>query len=163
MNRIETTGTLIPLFLLAKDCGALAVPLNGSINGRETTFPNEATFSCDEGFILNGSTARRCQASGTWSGVETSCHGEIARSQDNTTEHNYNPFTYFLFSLEKVESTSKRKTAGDWTNANVWQCGVGKGNSLFFSRFSAFLAPSHDCKKKPAVNKIYWIVSSFFN
>ena len=63
-------------FLTAKDCGTLAVPLNGSIDVRETTFPNEATFSCDEGFILNGSTVRRCQADATWSGTETSCQGE---------------------------------------------------------------------------------------
>ncbi|KAL9989269.1 hypothetical protein ACROYT_G003802 [Oculina patagonica] len=72
----QTNGTWSKTssFCQAKDCGALAVPLNGSINGRETTFPNEATFSCDEGFILNGSTVRRCQANGTWSGVETSCH-----------------------------------------------------------------------------------------
>lgn len=71
-------------FLTAKDCGTLAVPLNGSINGRETTFPNEATFNCDEGFILNGSTVRRCQSDGTWSGIHTSCHGEIitCSSQD---------------------------------------------------------------------------------
>lgn len=71
-------------FLTAKDCGTLAVPLDGSINGRETTFPNEATFNCDEGFILNGSTFRRCQSDGTWSGIHTSCHGEIitCSSQD---------------------------------------------------------------------------------
>lgn len=65
------------LFRTAKDCGTLAVPMNGSITGRETTFPNEVTFSCDEGFLLNGSTVRRCQADGSWSGTETSCEGEI--------------------------------------------------------------------------------------
>lgn len=65
------------LLLTAKDCGNLTVPQNGSLSGRETIFPNEATFSCDEGFILNGSTVRRCQSDGTWSGIRTSCHGEI--------------------------------------------------------------------------------------
>ncbi|XP_020615812.1 CUB and sushi domain-containing protein 3-like isoform X2 [Orbicella faveolata] len=70
-NGIWSTTTS---FCEAKDCGTLAVPVNGSINGRETTFPNEAIFSCDEGFILNGSTVRRCQSDGTWSGIRTSCH-----------------------------------------------------------------------------------------
>jgi len=67
------------LFLfIAKDCGPLAVPLNGSLTGNETTFPNEASFSCDNGFILNGSRTRRCQADGSWSGIQATCQGKIA-------------------------------------------------------------------------------------
>lgn len=78
--RISVLIRIMPLHfpLTAKDCGALAVPLNGSITIRETTFPNEASFSCDEGFLLNGSTVRRCQADGSWSGIATSCEGKIA-------------------------------------------------------------------------------------
>lgn len=65
----------VTTYSIAKDCGALAVPLNGSTTGRKTTFPNTVTFSCHEGFLLNGSTVRRCQADGSWSGTETSCEG----------------------------------------------------------------------------------------
>ena len=64
-------------FSAAKDCGILSVPLNGSLSGNETTFPNKITFSCDEGFILNGSSVRRCLSDGSWSGIQTSCKGEL--------------------------------------------------------------------------------------
>ncbi|XP_067016811.1 sushi, von Willebrand factor type A, EGF and pentraxin domain-containing protein 1-like isoform X5 [Acropora muricata] len=58
---------------IAKDCGPLSLPLNGSMTGNETTFPNEVSFSCDEGFVLHGSTVRWCQAEGSWSGNQTEC------------------------------------------------------------------------------------------
>ena len=65
-------------FSTAKDCGMLSVPMNGSLTGVETTFPNAVTFSCDEGFILNGSSVRRCLSDGSWSGFQTTCEGELA-------------------------------------------------------------------------------------
>ena len=66
-----------PFFsFIAKNCGPLAIPLNGSLTGNETTFPNEVSFSCDKGFILNGSTVRRCQADSAWSGILTTCKGK---------------------------------------------------------------------------------------
>lgn len=67
----------------AKDCGPLTAPLNGSIAGRETTFPNKVTLSCDEGFLLNGSNVWRCEADGNWSGIETSCKGKIEKKNNN--------------------------------------------------------------------------------
>lgn len=50
-------------------------PKNGSMFGGQTTFPNEVTFSCDEGFIMRGPEKRKCQADGTWSTNVTSCEG----------------------------------------------------------------------------------------
>ena len=60
---------------LAVDCGDLSAPLNGSLQGSLTTFPNVVTFSCDEGFIREGSASRMCQANGSWSGMNTFCRG----------------------------------------------------------------------------------------
>lgn len=60
---------------LAKDCGSLAVPLNGSVIGLDTTFPNEIAFRCDDGFNMAGSRIRKCLSTGIWSGNQTSCTG----------------------------------------------------------------------------------------
>ena len=61
--------------ILAKDCGPLLTPKNGSMSGGQTTFPNGVKFSCNQGFIMKGPEKRRCQADGTWSGNITSCEG----------------------------------------------------------------------------------------
>ena len=63
--------------VLARDCGKLPVPTNGSIIGKRTTYPNRLSFSCDEGFDLIGSIARRCEAGGNWSGQQPTCKGNI--------------------------------------------------------------------------------------
>ena len=63
---------------LAVDCGRLSAPLNGSLQGSATTFPNMLEFSCDAGFILGGSAVRKCQANATWSGNAAICRGIIS-------------------------------------------------------------------------------------
>ena len=61
--------------IAAKDCGPLDVPQNSSVFGRLTTFPNEVSIRCDEGFIMTGPAKRKCQADGAWSGNVTLCTG----------------------------------------------------------------------------------------
>ena len=68
--------SLINSPLVAKDCGKLPFPMNGSVFGSQTTFPNKLQFSCDNGFDLIGSTVRRCEADGMWSGQQTACQGK---------------------------------------------------------------------------------------
>ncbi|EDO36504.1 predicted protein, partial [Nematostella vectensis] len=60
----------------AVDCGPLATPVNGSLAGDATTFPNIIRFTCDEGFDLLGSSARKCMPSRKWNGTLTSCKGK---------------------------------------------------------------------------------------
>ena len=62
---------------LAVNCGGLSSPMNGSISGNRTVYPNIVTFSCDLGFILRGSSVRKCQSNGTWGGYKTVCKGII--------------------------------------------------------------------------------------
>ena len=66
-------------FHAARNCGVLDIPVNGSITGSKTTFPSKLHFSCDDGFILRGSTTRQCLTDGTWSGNDTSCEGKVSR------------------------------------------------------------------------------------
>lgn len=68
------------LLVLAKDCGPIESPSNGSSFGNLTVYPHEVSFACDEGFILNGSSIRRCTAEGTWSGTPALCEGIKSRA-----------------------------------------------------------------------------------
>ena len=63
--------------VLAKDCGNLSAPLNGSVIGNKTTYPNELGYKCDSGFDLHGSATRKCEADGKWSGEEAKCQGKV--------------------------------------------------------------------------------------
>ena len=74
----------IIITFLAVNCGGVYSPMNGSISGNLTVYPNIVTFSCDPGYILRGSSVRKCQSNGTWDGNETVCEGtmrKVARGQ----------------------------------------------------------------------------------
>ena len=68
---------LFVLFYVAKDCGALLTPVNGSLTGNETTYPNSISFSCHLGFELIGSVLRTCEATGRWNGKQPHCKGNL--------------------------------------------------------------------------------------
>jgi CUB/sushi domain-containing protein len=75
MELMRDAGSKVIHSLIAVDCGPLAVPQNGSRHGSLTEFPNMMRFSCDEGFLLRGSSYRVCQANRTWDGTLTRCEG----------------------------------------------------------------------------------------
>ena len=66
-------------FTTPADCGSLPNPLDGQVSLTDTTEGSVATYSCLEGFILQGtdSESRMCQSDGTWSGVEPYCEETI--------------------------------------------------------------------------------------
>lgn len=68
-------SSVLNVIYLAVDCGTLSAPLNGSVQGSVTTFPNVLQLGCDRGFTLEGSNVRKCQANATWSGRTTFCKG----------------------------------------------------------------------------------------
>lgn len=64
-------------FCIAKDCGPIQAPRNGTKHGSQTTYLNKILFTCDNGFNLIGSNERQCTSDGVWSGAETLCEGEM--------------------------------------------------------------------------------------
>lgn len=56
------------------DCGPLSNPDNGVVQvPTGTTFGSVATYSCADGFTVQGTATRSCQASGLWNGSPATC------------------------------------------------------------------------------------------
>ena len=54
-------------------CGRLENPEFGSVRLTGTTVGSKATYSCIDGYILEGLQFRFCQQDGEWSGEEPTC------------------------------------------------------------------------------------------
>ena len=61
------------LLLTAIDCGDPGTVKNGRRDLSSTTFSNTVTYFCDDGFIMIGSSVRRCRRNGQWSGSIPEC------------------------------------------------------------------------------------------
>jgi formylglycine-generating enzyme required for sulfatase activity len=58
----------------AVECGSLSPPANGSVTTpMGTRFNAMASYSCDSGYSLTGSSSRTCQADGSWTGSAPTC------------------------------------------------------------------------------------------
>ncbi len=55
------------------DCGSLGAPTDGTVDVPATGLGSEATYGCEDGYLLTGDATRTCQADETWSGAEPTC------------------------------------------------------------------------------------------
>jgi len=67
-----------PVFCTAITCADLPIPFNGSVNCSSNNQPlqylDTCTFQCNDGYELEGSEMRQCEANGEWSGSSTHCN-----------------------------------------------------------------------------------------
>ena len=69
----------LPPIPLAVSCSDLPSPDNGQVVLSGTTFTSTATYSCNTGSILVGSSTRLCQADGMWSGEAPTCNSRSTK------------------------------------------------------------------------------------
>ncbi|KAL4228764.1 hypothetical protein ACF0H5_011806 [Mactra antiquata] len=55
------------------DCGGLQNPENGIVTSEQTTLSQEATYTCDPGYTIQGTSIRICQSNGSWSDSIPTC------------------------------------------------------------------------------------------
>ena len=67
----------VSLLSIVVDCGALSDPANGQVTTTETTFGQNATYSCNTGYNLMGDSTRTCQATENWSGSTPTCQSML--------------------------------------------------------------------------------------
>ncbi|XP_019622471.1 PREDICTED: E-selectin-like, partial [Branchiostoma belcheri] len=58
----------------AVQCPVLSAPANGTVSPTgAVSYPNGVTFTCNSGYVLNGTADTTCQANGTWSHPVPTC------------------------------------------------------------------------------------------
>ena len=65
------------------NCPALSAPTNGGVTAPATTYGSVATYSCNGGYALNGSTSTTCGASGAWSNPAPTCVATVTPCTPN--------------------------------------------------------------------------------
>ncbi len=70
---LHKTFLFFCFFLIAILCPELVAPGNGSVNVSARAVSSAASYSCIDGFLLEGQRHRTCLENGTWTGTNPSC------------------------------------------------------------------------------------------
>ena len=67
----------LQIHYLVNQCPKLSGPSYGSVTVSGLEVGSTATYQCDDGFLLVGSSTRYCQQYGDWSGEAPICNCEL--------------------------------------------------------------------------------------
>ena len=82
-------------FRTVVDCGRLADIPRGRVEVTTTTFLSTATYVCDSGFSIEGTSVRTCLATGVWSGREPTCTREYSSYTPTTISKSASHQAYY--------------------------------------------------------------------
>lgn len=64
-------------FFTGVSCPRLVAPENGEMSALGFSYKDEATFSCLDGYIMNGTSSVTCQSDGEWDGKPPLCERKV--------------------------------------------------------------------------------------
>ena len=125
---------VVPLDII--DCGILSNPTNGNValaNG-DTQYGAIATYSCNSGYTLNGTTDRQCLSNGQWNASSPTCDpvdcGDPGAPEDGEVHGNilYTYTSIVTFSCNTGYNLSNNHgieclSDGQW-NASIPACDI---------------------------------------
>ena len=90
-------------------CGDPGTPSNGQRELSDQNFGTEVVYTCDEGYELEGSQRRICQASGEWSGQLPQCRSKCRTTHTHTT-HTHTHHTHHTHTCTHTPHTHHTHT-----------------------------------------------------
>ena len=74
--------SIISYFSVALLCPVLGNIANGAVTVTSRTVGSRATYTCNDGYRLQGDRQRECQRNGRWSGQEPVCVGMSVKEKN---------------------------------------------------------------------------------
>ena len=76
LNGISSPSSFYFYFYVEITCPQPTAPSHGGVQNGGVSYRSVATYTCDQGYHISGSTQRTCQISGDWDGTQPTCTRE---------------------------------------------------------------------------------------
>ncbi|XP_078667358.1 uncharacterized protein LOC144909170 [Branchiostoma floridae x Branchiostoma belcheri] len=120
-----TWSNLVPTCRV-RQCPTLTAPANGALSTTATIYQTVVNYTCNPGYVLNGTTNTTCQANGTWGNPVPTCTPNIALSSTATSYQTVVNFTCNPGYVLNGTSNTTCQADGTWSNlvptCRVRQC-----------------------------------------